>query len=128
MLFSQINVGNIQLPNRIVVSPMCQYSAHKGLMNDSMFHMVDVGTSKNPYIYSGLPVKAVFHLRKQNLDSAKFYAEKAFKNVKTIPRGLPISSHLEENSIMLQVHPTLSIKEIKDISTILRKVLLTYQK
>ena len=60
--------------------------------------------------------------------SGRVYAEKAFKNVKTIPRGLPISSHLEENSIMLQVHPTLSIKEIKDISTILRKVLLTYQK
>ena len=60
--------------------------------------------------------------------SGRVYAEKAFKNVKTIPSGLPISSHLERNSIMLQVHPTLSIKEIKDISTILRKVLLTYQK
>ena len=65
--------------------PMETYKANylfnKGIMIDSMFDMVDVGTSKNPYIYSGLPVKAVFHLRKENLDSAKFYAEKAFKAI-----------------------------------------------
>ena len=46
MLFSQINVGNIQLPNRIVVSPMCQYSAHDGLMNDwHLQHLTQMGFS-----------------------------------------------------------------------------------
>ena len=46
MLFSPINVGNIELSNRIVVSPMCQYSAHKGLMNNwHLQHLTQMGLS-----------------------------------------------------------------------------------
>lgn len=60
--------------------------------------------------------------------SGRVFAEKAFKNVKTIPKNLPTSSNLETNSIMLQVHPTISIKEIKETSSSLYKVLLSYQK
>ncbi len=33
-LFSPIQLGGITLPNRIVVAPMCQYSAHDGCMGD----------------------------------------------------------------------------------------------
>ena len=33
-LFSPFDMGPVQLPNRIVVAPMCQYSADDGSMND----------------------------------------------------------------------------------------------
>ena len=41
MIFSPINVGNTELSNRIVVSPMCQYSAHEGYVDD--WHLVNLG-------------------------------------------------------------------------------------
>jgi 2,4-dienoyl-CoA reductase-like NADH-dependent reductase (Old Yellow Enzyme family) len=40
-LFTPIQLGGITLPNRIVVSPMCQYSADDGSMND--WHLVHLG-------------------------------------------------------------------------------------
>ncbi len=40
-LFSPIRLGNLDLPNRVVVAPMCQYSAHDGVMND--WHLVHLG-------------------------------------------------------------------------------------
>ena len=33
-LFTPIQLGGITLPNRIVVAPMCQYSADDGCMSD----------------------------------------------------------------------------------------------
>ncbi|OAI53280.1 oxidoreductase, partial [Betaproteobacteria bacterium SCGC AG-212-J23] len=41
-LFTPIQLGGITLPNRIVVSPMCQYSADDGSMSD--WHTVHLGT------------------------------------------------------------------------------------
>ena len=32
-LFSPIEIGGVTLPNRIIVSPMCQYSAIEGSAN-----------------------------------------------------------------------------------------------
>jgi 2,4-dienoyl-CoA reductase-like NADH-dependent reductase (Old Yellow Enzyme family) len=40
-IFSPLEVGGITLPNRIVVSPMCQYCADDGSMND--WHFVHLG-------------------------------------------------------------------------------------
>jgi len=40
-LFTPIALGGVTLPNRIVVSPMCQYSADDGCMND--WHLVHLG-------------------------------------------------------------------------------------
>src|SRR5687768_10009779 len=40
-LFTPIDVGGVTLPNRIVVSPMCQYCADDGCMND--WHFVHLG-------------------------------------------------------------------------------------
>ena len=40
-LFQPLELGGIVLPNRIVVSPMCQYSADDGSMND--WHFVHLG-------------------------------------------------------------------------------------
>ena len=41
-LFSPLQVGSLRLPNRIAVSPMCQYSAADGLAND--WHLVHLGS------------------------------------------------------------------------------------
>jgi 2,4-dienoyl-CoA reductase-like NADH-dependent reductase (Old Yellow Enzyme family) len=42
LLFQPINIRNIQLKNRIVVSPMCEYSAVDGFAND--WHLVHLGS------------------------------------------------------------------------------------
>ncbi|MFZ0280409.1 MAG: NADH:flavin oxidoreductase/NADH oxidase [Bacteroidales bacterium] len=41
-LFSSITIKNITLKNRIVISPMCQYSSTDGFAND--WHLVHLGT------------------------------------------------------------------------------------
>ena len=41
-LFSPLKLRELTLPNRIVVSPMCQYSAQDGLVND--WHLVHLGS------------------------------------------------------------------------------------
>jgi 2,4-dienoyl-CoA reductase-like NADH-dependent reductase (Old Yellow Enzyme family) len=41
MLFSPIKLGSLELANRIVIAPMCQYSAEEGLPTD--WHMIHLG-------------------------------------------------------------------------------------
>jgi 2,4-dienoyl-CoA reductase-like NADH-dependent reductase (Old Yellow Enzyme family) len=41
-LFSRLQIRGVTLPNRIVVSPMCQYSAEDGFAND--WHFVHLGS------------------------------------------------------------------------------------
>ena len=40
-LFTPLNVGRLALSNRIVIAPMCQYSAQDGQMND--WHLIHLG-------------------------------------------------------------------------------------
>src|SRR5215213_6403906 len=40
-LFSPIRFGAVELANRIVIAPMCQYSAEDGCMND--WHTIHLG-------------------------------------------------------------------------------------
>lgn len=40
-LFSPLDIGGIQLVNRIVIAPMCQYSAEDGCMSD--WHVIHLG-------------------------------------------------------------------------------------
>jgi 2,4-dienoyl-CoA reductase-like NADH-dependent reductase (Old Yellow Enzyme family) len=44
-LFSPIRLADLELPNRIVVAPMCQYSADDGCAND--WHMTHLGMLAN---------------------------------------------------------------------------------
>src|SRR5690606_9283948 len=41
-LFSPLTLRQLTLPNRIAVSPMCQYSAKEGMAND--WHLVHLGS------------------------------------------------------------------------------------
>jgi 2,4-dienoyl-CoA reductase-like NADH-dependent reductase (Old Yellow Enzyme family) len=45
VLFSPIKLADLELPNRIVVSPMCQYSANDGVASD--WHMTHLGMLSN---------------------------------------------------------------------------------
>ena len=40
-LFSPLSIGKLQLPNRIVIAPMCQYSAEAGCATD--WHLIHLG-------------------------------------------------------------------------------------
>ncbi len=40
-LFSPWQLGHLELPNRIIIAPMCQYSAHEGTPGD--WHMIHLG-------------------------------------------------------------------------------------
>ena len=40
-LFTPLNVGGLELANRIVIAPMCQYSAIEGCMTD--WHVIHLG-------------------------------------------------------------------------------------
>ncbi|MGZ5701720.1 MAG: oxidoreductase, partial [Burkholderiales bacterium] len=40
-LFTPFRVRNLDLTNRIVIAPMCQYSAETGCMND--WHLIHLG-------------------------------------------------------------------------------------
>jgi 2,4-dienoyl-CoA reductase-like NADH-dependent reductase (Old Yellow Enzyme family) len=42
ILFSPLKLRDVTLPNRVVVSPMCQYSAEEGFAND--WHLVHLGS------------------------------------------------------------------------------------
>lgn len=41
VLFTPLRVGAVELPNRIVIAPMCQYSAANGCMTD--WHLIHLG-------------------------------------------------------------------------------------
>ena len=46
MIFSQIKIGSLEIANRIVVAPMCQYSAINGVMTDwHTQHLMQLGYS-----------------------------------------------------------------------------------
>ncbi|MGH8699998.1 MAG: oxidoreductase, partial [Burkholderiales bacterium] len=40
-LFTPLRLRGLTLPNRIIVSPMCQYSAEEGSAND--WHLIHLG-------------------------------------------------------------------------------------
>ena len=41
-LFEPLQIGGITLPNRVVIAPMCQYSADDGSMTD--WHLAHLGS------------------------------------------------------------------------------------
>jgi 2,4-dienoyl-CoA reductase-like NADH-dependent reductase (Old Yellow Enzyme family) len=57
-LFTPLDLGGITLPNRIVISPMCQYSADDGSLTD--WHMVHLGHLS--YSGAGLMILEATHV------------------------------------------------------------------
>jgi 2,4-dienoyl-CoA reductase-like NADH-dependent reductase (Old Yellow Enzyme family) len=59
-LFSPISLAGLEIPNRIVVSPMCQYSADDGCAND--WHLIHLGSFANSG--AGLVVVEATHVER----------------------------------------------------------------
>jgi 2,4-dienoyl-CoA reductase-like NADH-dependent reductase (Old Yellow Enzyme family) len=59
-LFSSLRLADLNLPNRIVVSPMCQYSANDGVASD--WHMTHLGMLSNSG--AGLVVVEATHVER----------------------------------------------------------------
>ena len=60
-LFSPLELGGITLPNRIVISPMCQYSADDGSLTD--WHLVHLGHLA--YSGAGLMILEATHVTRE---------------------------------------------------------------
>ena len=60
-LFTPLQLGGITLPNRIVVSPMCQYQADDGCMND--WHLIHLG--QLAYSGAGLLMVEATHVTRE---------------------------------------------------------------
>jgi 2,4-dienoyl-CoA reductase-like NADH-dependent reductase (Old Yellow Enzyme family) len=60
-LFTAIPLGGITLPNRVVVSPMCQYNADDGCMSD--WHLIHLG--QLAYSGAGLLVVEATHVTRE---------------------------------------------------------------
>ena len=98
-LFTPIDLGGITLPNRIVVSPMCQYSADDGSMTD--WHTVHLGT----YACSGA---GLFVVEKTNVTRegrithgcTGLYSE---RNESTMARAVQVYRGITKNPIGIQI-------------------------
>ena len=90
VLFQPLDLGGITLPNRIVVSPMCQYSADDGSMND--WHLVHLGHLA--YSGAGLLMVEATHVTREGRIThgcAGLYSDRneaSMKRVLEVCRGL----------------------------------------
>src|SRR6266566_4669896 len=61
-LFSPIQLADLELANRVVVSPMCQYSADDGIATD--WHINHLGTLANSDACEAALARVVAHCRR----------------------------------------------------------------
>ena len=98
-LFTPIQLGGVTLPNRIVVSPMCQYSADDGSMTDG--HLVHLGS----FACSGA---GLFVVEKTNVTRegrithgcTGLYSE---RNEATMARAVQVYRGITRNPIGIQI-------------------------
>ena len=98
-LFTPIQLGGITLPNRIHISPMCQYSADDGSMND--WHLVHLGHLS--YSGAGLLTLEATHVTREGRIThgcAGLYSE---RNEAAMARVIANCRRLSKNPIGIQV-------------------------
>jgi len=98
-LFTPIQLGGITLPNRIVVSPMCQYQADDGCMND--WHLVHLGHLS--YGGAGLMMIEATHVTREGRIThgcAGIYSE---HNEAAMARVIQACRRLSRNPIGIQL-------------------------
>jgi 2,4-dienoyl-CoA reductase-like NADH-dependent reductase (Old Yellow Enzyme family) len=90
ILFSPISLGSIELPNRIVVAPMCQYSAESGSVGD--WHTVHLGglarSGAGLVIIEATAVEAIGRISPGDVGLYSDDNEKALAQVLDICRGV----------------------------------------
>ena len=82
-IFEKIKIKNTEFSNRIVVSPMCQYSAKNGLMNDWHFqHLSQFGFSGAGLVM--IESTAVENIGRITHNCTGIYDEDCLSSIKTI--------------------------------------------
>ena len=98
-LFTPLDLGGITLPNRIVISPMCQYQADDGSMND--WHLVHLGHLS--YSGAGLMMLEATHVTREGRIThacAGLYSE---HNEAAMKRVIGACRRLSKNPIGVQI-------------------------
>jgi len=98
-LFTPIQVGGITLPNRIVVSPMCQYSADDGCMND--WHFIHLGHLA--YSGAGLLMVEATHVTREGRITHHCTGLYNEHNEASIKRVIDNCRRLTKNPIGIQI-------------------------
>jgi 2,4-dienoyl-CoA reductase-like NADH-dependent reductase (Old Yellow Enzyme family) len=98
-LFTPLDLGGITLPNRIVISPMCQYSADDGCLSD--WHLVHLGHLS--YSGAGLMILEATHVTREGRithQCAGLYNE---HNEAAMKRVIDACRRLSKNPIGVQL-------------------------
>jgi 2,4-dienoyl-CoA reductase-like NADH-dependent reductase (Old Yellow Enzyme family) len=98
-LFTPLDLGGITLPNRIVISPMCQYSADDGSLTD--WHLVHLGHLS--YSGAGLLILEATHVTREGRIThhcAGLYNE---HNEAAMKKVLDACRRLSKNAIGVQL-------------------------
>ena len=98
-LFTPLELGGITLPNRIVISPMCQYSADDGCLGD--WHLVHLGHLS--YSGAGLMILEATHVTREGRithQCAGLYNE---HNEAAMKRVIDACRRLSKNPIGVQL-------------------------
>src|SRR5258708_1258360 len=100
-LFTPLQLGGVTLPNRIVISPMCQYSADDGCFND--WHLIHLGHLA--YSGAGLMMVEATHVTREGRIThgcSGIYSE---HNEAAAARVIQAGRRLGKNPIAIQVPP-----------------------
>lgn len=98
-LFTPVDIGGITLPNRVVVSPMCQYSADDGCMND--WHFVHLGHLA--YSGAGLLMVEATHVTREGRITHHCTGLYDEHNEASIKRVIDNCRRLTKNPIGIQI-------------------------
>src|SRR4051812_20789425 len=98
-LFTPITLGGVTLPNRIVVSPMCQYSADDGSMSD--WHFVHLGHLA--YSGAGLVMVEATHVTREGRITHGCTGLYSDRNEASMARVLAHCRTVSKNPIGIQI-------------------------
>jgi 2,4-dienoyl-CoA reductase-like NADH-dependent reductase (Old Yellow Enzyme family) len=98
-LFTPIEVGGITLPNRIVISPMCQYSADDGSMTD--WHSIHLGHLA--YSGAGLMILEATHVTREGRITHGCSGLYSDRNEAALARVIAACRQVGKNPIGLQI-------------------------
>ena len=98
-IFSPLELGGITLPNRIVVSPMCQYCADDGSMND--WHLVHLGHLA--YSGAGLLMVEATHVTREGRITHGCSGLYSDSNEAALSKVIQLVRRLSKNPVGLQL-------------------------
>ena len=98
-LFTPLELGGVTLPNRIVVSPMCQYSADNGCMSD--WHLIHLGHLA--YSGAGLLMVEATHVTREGRITHRCTGLYSDDNEASIKRVIDACRRLSKSPLGIQI-------------------------